>query len=150
MREIRTDILIQASKKAIWSALTDFEHFPEWNPFITRIRGTATLGDTVRFHAHVNGRLFKFAAKVRRCDEGKNLTWGAPDNPLLAALFAGEHYFTIEELSPEQCRFIHGERFSGVVAHAMWSQIRLAKQAYLAMNEALKQRVECPIQTIHD
>lgn len=44
MLELRAEIEIEAPVERIWEVLTDFEEFPEWNPFIRRIRGTSQVG----------------------------------------------------------------------------------------------------------
>jgi hypothetical protein len=37
--------LINSSKEKIWQALTDFEEYPNWNPFIQSIIGTLNVGE---------------------------------------------------------------------------------------------------------
>jgi uncharacterized protein YndB with AHSA1/START domain len=43
-KEIRTEITIQAKREKVWAILTDFENYPNWNPFITFIEGKAEEG----------------------------------------------------------------------------------------------------------
>jgi uncharacterized protein YndB with AHSA1/START domain len=44
MKELRTEIEIKASAERVWQLLTDFAHFPQWNPFIRRAHGNLKLG----------------------------------------------------------------------------------------------------------
>ncbi|VVB87011.1 Polyketide cyclase / dehydrase and lipid transport [uncultured archaeon] len=44
MKELRTEIEIQASADRVWQILTDFASFPEWNPFIRRAKGETVKG----------------------------------------------------------------------------------------------------------
>src|SRR2546426_2508439 len=44
MLELRTDIEIDAPVERVWEVLTDFDRFPDWNPFIRRIGGNAPIG----------------------------------------------------------------------------------------------------------
>ena len=38
-KEIKTEILINAAPEKVWSILTNFEKYPDWNPFIKSING---------------------------------------------------------------------------------------------------------------
>jgi uncharacterized protein YndB with AHSA1/START domain len=38
-KEIKTEILINASPDKVWAILTDFDNYPSWNPFITSLKG---------------------------------------------------------------------------------------------------------------
>lgn len=142
MPEIRTEISINAPAEKVWEILTDFNQYPHWNPFIISIRGAARVDEFVTFKASVNQRMFKFKARILKSEPNRYLSWGGPDNPLAALLVAGNHYFEIQTISPTQCKFIHGEKFTGVIPNAFWFYIRKAKSAYVAMNHALKERVE--------
>jgi uncharacterized protein YndB with AHSA1/START domain len=39
MRELRTEIEINASAEKVWRMLIDFDAYPLWNPFIRSIEG---------------------------------------------------------------------------------------------------------------
>ncbi len=57
----------------------------------------------------------------------------------MPGLFDGDHYFKIEELSDGKIRFIHGEKFRGILALLLWGSIEAGtKQGFQAINEALK------------
>ena len=47
MKELRTEIVIQASPENVWKILTDLENYPRWNPFIRHAIGKAEVGETV-------------------------------------------------------------------------------------------------------
>jgi uncharacterized protein YndB with AHSA1/START domain len=44
MKELRTEIEIAAPPERVWAVLADFDSYPEWNPFIRRIRGQPAAG----------------------------------------------------------------------------------------------------------
>ncbi|RYZ45415.1 MAG: SRPBCC domain-containing protein, partial [Chitinophagaceae bacterium] len=33
-KQIKTEIVINASKEKVWAILTNFSQYPQWNPFI--------------------------------------------------------------------------------------------------------------------
>ncbi|MGB0369407.1 MAG: SRPBCC domain-containing protein, partial [Flavobacteriales bacterium] len=58
-------------------------------------------------------------------------------------LFDGEHYFQLNRISDNETEFIHGENFSGVFVGPIMSMIGdKTKAGFIAMNQALKNRVE--------
>jgi hypothetical protein len=44
MKELRTEIEVEARPERVWEILTDFPAYPEWNPFIRSIEGKASPG----------------------------------------------------------------------------------------------------------
>ncbi|NQT74288.1 MAG: SRPBCC domain-containing protein [Chloroflexi bacterium] len=48
MREIRTDIRINATSSKVWSVLADFEKYPSWNPFIVDAKGVIEEGKRLK------------------------------------------------------------------------------------------------------
>jgi len=44
MKEIYTEIKINASTSTVWDILTDFDKFPSWNPFMKQISGNLQEG----------------------------------------------------------------------------------------------------------
>jgi hypothetical protein len=47
VKELTTEILIHASPEKVWTILTDFASYPQWNPFIKSITGEAKIGITI-------------------------------------------------------------------------------------------------------
>ena len=60
-------------------------------------------------------------------------------------LFEGEHTFEIETLGPNRVRFLHSERFAGVLVPFLRKMLETKTRAgFEAMNRALKERAEAP------
>ena len=45
--EIHTSIKINATAQQVWQVLTDFDAYPNWNPFIKSINGTVKVGNKI-------------------------------------------------------------------------------------------------------
>jgi hypothetical protein len=140
--EVRTEIAIQASAPRVWQVLTDFAAYPQWNPFVTSIEGRPEKGQklVVRIQPE-GGRGMTFKPTVLAAEANRQLRWRG--QVLLPGLFDGEHYFLVEPMPAGGTRFVHGERFSGLlVALAKSSLEQGARGGFIAMNRALKARAE--------
>ena len=47
MKELYTEIEIDASPEQVWNILTDFTRLPEWNPFMQRASGVLKTGEKI-------------------------------------------------------------------------------------------------------
>src|SRR5436309_16033380 len=141
MLELRTDIEIDAPVERVWDVLTDFDRFPDWNPFIRWIRGNAQVGSRLDVFLGASGtRGMRFRPKVTKVVPNRELRWlgrlGLP------RLFDGEHIFEIEPLGPTRARFIQSERFRGLLVPLMARSLnRDARRGFEEMNRALRARV---------
>jgi len=55
MKGISSEIEISTSAEKVWQVLTDFDSFPEWNPFIKMIEGKFSIRVKGVFHAETSG-----------------------------------------------------------------------------------------------
>lgn len=143
MKEIDTDIRIDAPPREVWRVLTDFARFPEWNPLITRASGELREGATLEIFVRVPDSTARtFRPRVLKVVPGRELVWlGTLAVP---GLFNGEHRFRVEPDGDSRSRFLHGERFTGLLIPLLDAAgvIRKTERGYHMMNEALKRRVE--------
>ena len=80
MRELRTEIEIAAPLTKVWSILTDFDNWKEWNPIIKNASGVASLGSklsiTMCGKEGKNGKDGpKYMPSVTNFDEPKYFHW---------------------------------------------------------------------------
>lgn len=144
MFHLITDIDIDASPADVWSILLDFSSYPHWNPFIRRIEGDAMAGAVLRVSLKPpDGRAMTFHPRVLTRLENRELRWRG--RVMLPGLLDGEHYFRIEATRPGRSRFVHGERFSGLLLPLFRARLDGGTRAgFIAMNQALKSRAEHP------
>jgi hypothetical protein len=137
MRELGSEIEIEAPADRVWQILTDFEQYPRWNPFLVSVTGEARQG--VQLRARAGGMTFR--PVVQRAVPGRELRWLG--RLLLQGIFDGEHHFEIEPLSEQRVRFRQSEKFRGVLVPLLWPFIGGSTlRGFQAMNSALKQRAE--------
>ena len=142
MKSIETSIQIDASPDQVWATLTDFEHYGEWNPFIRAIVGKAQVGTRLKNTLQLpDAKPQVFKPKVLVSQPAKEFRWLG--SLFIPGLFDGEHYFRLETNGKGGTRLIHGERFRGILVGMVMKKIGEATHAsFVAMNEALKARVE--------
>jgi len=142
MHQITTDIDIDAQPAAIWSMLMDFPSYPDWNPFIRRIEGDPVAGGRLEISIMPpDRRAMTFRPLVLENVENRILSWrGSLPVP---GLFTGEHFLRLETLAPGRTRFIHGERFTGLLIPLLRKSLDGPVRAgFVEMNQALKSRAE--------
>jgi uncharacterized protein YndB with AHSA1/START domain len=55
MKEIHTEIEIDAPAEKVWRVLTDFAAYPEWNPFVRRLEGEVRVHARLQVHVQPAG-----------------------------------------------------------------------------------------------
>ena len=141
-KQIESEIEINASPERVWKVLTDFEEHPSWNPFIKELRGKPIEGERLRVTIKsTGGKAMVFKPTVLKADVNRELRWLG--RLLVPGLFDGEHYFRIETIGEDRVRFIHGEKFSGILVGLFAKSLEEGTlSGFREMNEALKRRAE--------
>lgn len=140
-KEIKTEIVINASQDDVYSAITDLSSYEDWNPFIIRSEGKAKLGSRIK-NTMLNGeKKMVFKPTVVKAQKGKCFEWLG--SLWVKGLFDGHHYFHIKNLDSNRVNLIHGERFSGILSSFILRKIKKNTQnGFISMNQALKEFVE--------
>ncbi|HEX7339909.1 MAG TPA: SRPBCC domain-containing protein [Rhodanobacteraceae bacterium] len=140
--QLHTHIDVAASPQRLWSVLTDFRRFPEWNPFIRSIQGSLRKGAKLDVRlGPPGGDIMAFKPMVTRVEPGRVLAWLG----VLAApwLFRGEHVFRLEPLEGGHTRMHQSETFGGLLLPLLRRRLEVdTRRGFEAMNKALKARVE--------
>jgi hypothetical protein len=140
MRRIATAVDIDAPAAAIWRVLVDFPAYPDWNPFIRRIKGEARVGHRLEVTVEPQGRKpMTFKPTVRVADADRELRWLG--RVLMPGIFDGEHAFIIEQ-GTSGCRLRHEETFRGLLVPAFGAMLEVTARGFADVNAALKRRVE--------
>ena len=142
MRIIAAEIEIEAPESVIWEVLSDLESYAEWNPFLTSASGNFEEGARVEiFIKPPRARGTTINPQVVLVEEGKGFSWR--NNMLFPGLFDTEHYFIIDPIDDDRCRFVQGEEVSGLFGiPILWLIGGATRRGFERMNEALKYRCE--------
>lgn len=141
MRELSTEIEIDAPTEVVWDILTDFESYPAWNPFIRHARGEAREGARLEVTIQPpGGRAITFRPRVLKASPRRSLRWLG--TVVMSGLFDGEHRFTLDAAGDGRTRFRQAERFTGVLVPVLGWTLNRTLEGFELMNRALKARAE--------
>ena len=141
MRTINTSIDIGADPETVWSVLMDFPSYPDWNPFVIDVIGTAAVGERLAVRLQPpGGKAMTFKPRVTEVVDQRFFQWLGKLG--FKGIFDGRHSFRINP-TEHGVRFEHSEQFTGILAGLMIRMIGERTEAgFRAMNEAIKARAE--------
>jgi hypothetical protein len=142
VKELRSEIEIQASAERVWQLLTDFASFPQWNPFIRKASGAIRVGERLEVYIQPSGASgMTFRPTVLKAEPNRELRWLG--HLLISGLFDGEHSFTIEPLGASRVRFTQREVFTGLLVPLFARGLDTdSRRGFEEMNQALKSKAE--------
>jgi len=138
-KEIKTIIVIQASPEKVWSILTHFENYPEWNPFIINVNGEVQEGNTISISIQPpKGSRIKFKPKVLSRKKNEHLSWKG--KVIIKGLFDGLHQFELIDNKDGTTTFLQSEKFTGIFVWLF--NTNKTENGFNAMNRKLKALAE--------
>lgn len=141
MKELCTEIEIQAPPEKVWQILTDLDKWPEWNPFIHHAIGKVQVGAAVDITVRSAAKEMTLHCTVIKAEPNRELRWKY--HVILPVLFRGEHSFVIEPMGSNRLRFIDRELFDGLLVPLQARDIDTnSRRGFEEMDEALKARAE--------
>lgn len=111
---VRAESEIDAPRAEVWDVLSDFERYPEWNPFTPEVRTTLEPGTPVEMRVVLWTGVRDQREVVRQVVPGERICWGmhmgAP------WLVNAERCQWLEPLPGGRTRYVTEDRIAGVVA----------------------------------
>lgn len=142
MREIKTEIQIAAPPAKVWSILTDFENWKNWNPIINEASGEPALNSelTISMCGKDGKGGPRYKPVVSIFEKPNSFRWRA--KMMASFLFTNDKIVELKEVNGGT-HLIHIETFSGLMVPMFWSKMEQGMPMMLkSMNEALKKRAE--------
>ena len=142
MKELHSEIEIDASPECVWGVLTDFPSYPQWNPFIRRISGEFEVGRRLEVRLEPpDSRGITLRPTVLRAEPNRLMRWVG--HLFVPGLFDGEHTLATEPLGENRVRFVQHEAFKGVLVRLLARSLdKNTLRGFEEMNVALKERAE--------
>jgi hypothetical protein len=143
-KEIKTEILIHATPEKVWKILTNFDDYPNWNPFINSIKGEVKVGNKIRVRiTPPESNAMTFKPEILKFESNREFSWLG--HLLFPGLFDGNHKFEIIENSNGTTTFRHSEIFKGLLVPLFKKQLdNNTTRGFEAMNQKLKALAEQP------
>lgn len=139
VREIRTEVVLDAAPGAVWDVLTDLDAYEEWNPQTVEASGIVAEGERIELAVRSGGgRERTLTAEVVDVDPARRLEWVATVGTRW--LFSARHAFDLEPLEDGRTRLRNRETLSGALVPFVVPDD--AESDYEAMNRALAERLE--------
>lgn len=142
MKELYTEIEINAPKDKVWSILIDFESYPRWNPFIQSISGELKMDAKLKVVIQPpNGSKMTFKPLITGINKGSSFEWLG--HLFFSGVFDGNHIFELVGLPGEKTKLIQREKFSGFLVNSFWKKLDTdTRKGFEMMNERIKQLAE--------
>ncbi len=142
MKELFTEIIINASADKVWSIFTDFKSYPEWNPFVRQLKGDVQVGKRIEAVLQPpNQKEMVFKPRIIKLVPRREFRWHGMLG--IRGLFDGEHIFEVHPAAPSTVRFVQREIFRGILAPMILRSIeKNTRDGFEKMNQALKERCE--------
>jgi hypothetical protein len=147
MKELHSQIDIDASAEQVWDILTDFASYPQWNPFIRRISGELKAGERLEVRLEPpDSRGITLRPTVLSAEPNRQLRWLG--HLFVPGLFDGEHSLAIHPLVENRVRFVQSEVFKGVLVPLLARSLdNNTLRGFEQMNGALKEQAEALLES---
>lgn len=122
--------------------MLDVENYPKWNPFIKSIEGKTEVGERLKVIIQSpESKPMTFKPVCLKHNKPVEFRWKG--KLLMPGVFDGEHVFQLKEMVGEQTRFIHREKFKGILVPFFWKNLNTnTRKGFQLMNEKLKELAE--------
>lgn len=142
MREIKSEIQIEAPASKVWSVITDFTNWKSWNPIVNQVSGNAASGSKLR--VTMKGKDGKdggsYEPVILDFDAPNHLRWRG--KMMAGFLMTNDKIFELKEVNGGT-HLVQKETFSGLMVPLFWSKMEKWVPSMLdSMNQALKAKAE--------
>ncbi len=110
--EVQTEIVVKGTPEQIWDLLIDFEQYPQWHPYLSKVSGEFKEGKYLKFtiknqDGEEEG---KFRARLIKIIPNHEISWGGN----LCFFFRAKHYFYLIKIDDTHTKLVQGEYWKGV------------------------------------
>jgi hypothetical protein len=140
--QISASIEIDAPSELVWAILTDFDRYPEWNPFNVGMATDFEMGSAVRMEVALTGsRTQRQTEYITTLVPGQKVCWSMNQTP--AWLIGATRCQRLEPLDGGCTRYTSDDKITGVLTPlVMLIYGRAMQRGFESVCKALKRRAE--------
>ncbi len=139
MKQYHTKIRIDRPLKEVWSFLSDFGKYPDWNPLVGNLVGDIQEGGKIKTLILPLKRTF--VATLLSYKKEQEIVWQGKQ--IAKFLLAGKHYYRLVPLNENQTELQHGEYFTGLFSNFISSSLlKKMEDGFVLHNKELKKQLE--------
>jgi hypothetical protein len=140
---IDTAVEIDAPVERVWSVLTDYARYGDWNPYLVAVEGRAEAGTTVVVDARPaegGAAGLRYPVDVVEVEAPHLMRWmgGLADR----TQFEGDHRWELRPAAAGRTHLRHWEELAGTLAAQIMGDGSAAAADFDRFNQALKARAE--------
>jgi hypothetical protein len=135
--------LLPAARSQVFDSLLEWNAYPEWNPYITRIEGKALPGQSIQVFFFMGlGPRMPLTCRVDQLDtQNTRLAWEY--KAFLPWLYTARHVFALEDTHTGHCRIVQTEYIKGLIACPLFGFFHsLLRRRFQSMHAALLDRLQ--------
>ncbi len=138
---IDNEVEINASAAEVWKVITDFDRYPEWNPFVVAAQSSLKPGDPIDMKVKLLGPVQRQVEIILEVNEGKGFSYQMKPFPWGALSSRRSH--EIIELDAQRCRYKSHFQLQGWMMPLVRGLMKGPLQrGFSGMTDAIRQRAE--------
>ena len=141
MFEINHEIEIKAPASAVWAVITDFDSYPQWNPFVVAAKSSLKPGDPIDMKVKLLGPVQRQVEIILDVRQGKGFSYCMKPFPLGALSSRRSH--EIIELGDGRCQYKSHFHLEGWMMPLIRGMMRGAlERGFGGMSVAIRERAQ--------
>lgn len=143
MKELYTEVVIDAAAARVFQILTDVTRYHEWNPLIVSARGKVASGETLDIRIRPPGKSDQpYVVEVLRVVPEREFVWLGQMK--MKGILDGMHFFELYPEGANRVRLVHREEFRGLLVPLVWRAFldTRMREGFEALNRNLKELAE--------
>jgi len=143
MREVRTEITIDAPAQRVFQILIDIERYHEWNPLIVSARGRVEPGEKLDISIRLPGKPdMPYVVQILRVVDELEFVWIG--RMKMKGILDGMHFFELFPEGANRVRVVQREEFRGLLVPLVWRTFldTRMRMGFEAVNRKLKEQAE--------
>jgi hypothetical protein len=143
MREVRTEIMINAPAQHVFQILTDVARYNEWNPLIISALGKVAAGEKLDICIRLRDKPdLPYVVEILRVVPNQAFVWIG--RMKMKGILDGTHFFELYPDGANRVRVVQREEFRGVLVPFVWRSFldTRMREGFEGVNRNLKEVAE--------